>query len=230
MPKLDRPVPVFPLPNLVLFPHAVQFLHIFEERYQKMVADELQREPGDRLIGMAVLQPGYEEKYYTNHATVYPVLCVSLVVHSERLDDGRYHLMVRGLCRAEVQQDLRDGAYRCALLEGLVDNDGQTLSTEAQRLRQAVRQAILGPAFDELPDVRRYRRMVESDLPLGHVTDLLAFHLLPSNTMQVKRLMLEQLDVVERARLVLTELHTLEKALERIATRRENWPPRECAN
>ena len=71
---MASPVPVFPLPNLVLFPHAVQFLHIFEERYQKMVADELRREPGDRLIGMAVLRPGYEEKYYTSHATVYPVL------------------------------------------------------------------------------------------------------------------------------------------------------------
>jgi hypothetical protein len=42
--------------------------------------------------------------------------------------------------------------------------------------------------------------------------------------------MLEQLDVVERARLVLSELHALEKALERVAARRENWPPRECAN
>jgi Lon protease-like protein len=161
---------------------------------------------------------------------VYPVLCVSLVVHSERLDDGRYHLMIRGLCRAQMQRDLRDGAYRRALLEGLLDNDGQTPSAEAQRLRQTVREAIRGPAFDELPEIRRYRRMVDSDLPLGHVTDLLAFHLLPSNTMQVKRLMLEQLDVVERARLVLSELQTLEKALERIAARRENWPPRECAN
>ncbi|MFM8272901.1 MAG: LON peptidase substrate-binding domain-containing protein, partial [Gemmata sp.] len=45
-------VRLFPLPNLVVFPHVVQGLHVFEPRYRRMTADAL---AGDRLIGMALL-------------------------------------------------------------------------------------------------------------------------------------------------------------------------------
>jgi hypothetical protein len=51
-------VPLFPLPNVVLFPRAVLPLHIFEERYKAMTADVL---AGDRLIAMALLRPGWGE-------------------------------------------------------------------------------------------------------------------------------------------------------------------------
>jgi uncharacterized protein len=51
---------LFPLPNLVLYPHVMQPLHIFEERYREMLEDAL---AGDRLIAMAVLEPGYEHDY-----------------------------------------------------------------------------------------------------------------------------------------------------------------------
>ena len=51
-------VPLFPLPNVVLFPRAVLPLHIFEERYKAMTADALR---GDRQIAMALLQAGLGE-------------------------------------------------------------------------------------------------------------------------------------------------------------------------
>ena len=37
---LER-LPMFPLPGVVLFPHALLPLHIFEERYKKMARDVL---------------------------------------------------------------------------------------------------------------------------------------------------------------------------------------------
>ena len=48
-------VRLFPLPNLVMFPHVVQPLHIFEPRYREMLEDALEH---DRLLAMALLQPG----------------------------------------------------------------------------------------------------------------------------------------------------------------------------
>ena len=52
---LPPTIPIFPLPNAVLFPNVFLPLHIFEPRYREMVADALQ---GDRIIGMVLLQPG----------------------------------------------------------------------------------------------------------------------------------------------------------------------------
>ena len=49
---------LFPLPNMVLFPHVVQPLHVFEPRYRQMTADAL---AGDRLIAVTLLQPGWED-------------------------------------------------------------------------------------------------------------------------------------------------------------------------
>ena len=49
--------PIFPLPNVVLFPNALLPLHIFEPRYRQMTADALE---GERLIAMALLRPGWE--------------------------------------------------------------------------------------------------------------------------------------------------------------------------
>ena len=51
---------LFPLPNLVLFPHVMQPLHIFEPRYRDLLEDAL---AGDRLVAMAVLAPGWEKTY-----------------------------------------------------------------------------------------------------------------------------------------------------------------------
>src|SRR5262249_29460440 len=46
-------IPVFPLPNVVLFPKVQLPLHIFEPRYREMVRDAMN---GERLIGMALLK------------------------------------------------------------------------------------------------------------------------------------------------------------------------------
>ena len=51
---------LFPLPNLVFFPHALQPLHIFEPRYRQMTADAL---AGDKLIALVLLQSGWENQY-----------------------------------------------------------------------------------------------------------------------------------------------------------------------
>ena len=53
-------IPIFPLPNVVLFPNVFLPLHIFEPRYREMVGDAL---AGDRMIGMTLLKPGWEHEY-----------------------------------------------------------------------------------------------------------------------------------------------------------------------
>src|SRR5947199_2955847 len=111
-------VPLFPLPNVVLFPRAVLPLHIFEERYKQMTHDALR---GKRQIAMALLRPGWEKNYYGAPA-VEPVVCVGTILSHERLPDGKYNFLLQGTHRARVVSELPrddDRLYRVAEVEVL---------------------------------------------------------------------------------------------------------------
>src|SRR3954470_24360560 len=95
LPNFAGGAALFPLRNLALFPHAVQPLHVFEPRYRRMTARAL---AGDRLIALVLLKPGWEADY-DNHPAVHPVACLGRIVADQRLDDGRYNLLLRGLSR-----------------------------------------------------------------------------------------------------------------------------------
>src|SRR5437867_6776548 len=107
-------VPLFPLPNVVLFPRAVLPLHIFEERYKGMTADALS---GDRQIAMALLKPGWEKNYY-GLPEIEPVVCVGTILSHERLPDGKYNFLLQGQMRARISREIKrqPGAYRIAEL------------------------------------------------------------------------------------------------------------------
>ena len=95
-------VRLFPLPDLVMFPHVVQPLHIFEPRYRDMLNDALD---GDGLIAMSILAPGWETDYDGRPALL-PHVCVGKVVTHQRLDDGRYNLMLLGMRRGRIVAEL----------------------------------------------------------------------------------------------------------------------------
>src|SRR5215210_2043649 len=103
-------VPLFPLPNVVLFPRAVLPLHIFEERYKEMTADALS---GSRQIAMALLKPGWEKNYYHRPA-IEPIVCVGTILSHERLADGTYNFLLQGHTRARFVREFGDKPYRLA--------------------------------------------------------------------------------------------------------------------
>ena len=95
---MSRLVPVFPLPNVVLFPGVVCPLHVFEPRYREMVTDVL---AGERLIALALLRPGWEAEYEGAPA-VHEVACVGRVAAAEPLRDGRFNILVQGEERVRI--------------------------------------------------------------------------------------------------------------------------------
>ena len=111
-------IPIFPLPTVVLFPNVFLPLHIFEPRYRQMVADAL---AGDRIIGMVLLQPGYEADY-DGAPPIYATGCSGLITHVERLDDGRFNLVLRGLEKFTILGEEEPAAgrlYRSAVITPL---------------------------------------------------------------------------------------------------------------
>ncbi|HEV3139917.1 MAG TPA: LON peptidase substrate-binding domain-containing protein [Vicinamibacterales bacterium] len=123
-------LPLFPLPNVVLFPNVFLPLHIFEARYREMVADAL---ASDRLIGMVLLRPGYERDY-EGRPPVYPIGCRGVMTHAERLPDGRYNIVLRGLDRFRIASENPEGSYRRASIEIL--HDGALSAGERSTIRE----------------------------------------------------------------------------------------------
>jgi uncharacterized protein len=143
--KLPRPLPLFPLPNGVLFPKMTLALHVFEPRYRKLVADVLQTH---KTIGMTLLRPGWESDYHGRPA-IYPVGCAGALERCEPLADGRFNLSLRGLGRFRVTEEHAGEPYRLASVDALEDPPGGSLEElEAARrtLTAAIGRAKDGPA------------------------------------------------------------------------------------
>jgi uncharacterized protein len=117
---LPPAIPLFPLPNVVLFPNVFLPLHIFEPRYREMIGDALK---GDRIIGMVLLRPGWEADY-EGRPPIYPIGCAGLITNAERLADGRYNIVLQGLEKFRVIDEDAERPYRVAQVEGITESNG----------------------------------------------------------------------------------------------------------
>jgi len=195
---------LFPLPNLVLYPHVMQPLHIFEERYREMVADALAT---DKLIAMAVLEPGWEDEYESRPPIV-PYACLGKIVAHHRLDDGRYNLLLLGVQRVRIIHELDPlRSFRQASVE-LID-DCYDFKTPAQRKR--LQEKLISefrkhlPCACQLPE--QLEEMLSNQLPLGLLTDLAAYAL--PLEMNVKQALLAEPNVRTRAEILLAQVAEL---------------------
>jgi Lon protease-like protein len=135
-------LPIFPLPNVVLFPNVFLPLHIFELRYREMIADAL---ASDRLIGMVLLRPGWEHQY-EGRPPVYSIGCSGVITHVERLADGRYNIVLRGLERFRIANEDHTLRYRRATVESLMECRLMPPDRDALRTQRAKLDALLAPA------------------------------------------------------------------------------------
>jgi Lon protease-like protein len=139
---LPPAIPIFPLPNVVLFPHVLLPLHVFEPRYREMVESVLD---GHRLIGMVLLRPGFEDDY-AGRPPVYPVGCAGVITHCHRLEDGRYNLVLQGVEKFRVAGEDDSRAFRLAHVEALPERtalpDVAALRQRRNRLDALVARAV----------------------------------------------------------------------------------------
>ena len=140
---LPATIPIFPLPNVVLFPNVFLPLHVFEPRYREMVRDAL---AGDRMIGMVLLQPGYEVEYHGRPA-IYPIGTAGVITHAEPIDDGRFNIVLRGLEKFRVTSEDAGQPYRVAHIERLAEDtsDADRDALRKQRLRL---EAVMAAAIE----------------------------------------------------------------------------------
>ena len=151
-------LPIFPLPDLVLFPHTLLPLHVFEPRYRAMTTDALAR---DRRLAIVGLKAGYEPDY-TGRPPVHAVAGVGRIIQCERLASGRFNMILRGEGRVRLARELpTDTLYRVVEADELAEEGGDGEEVPAlvdlvkrtcRHILQAVRRppprwsALAGPA------------------------------------------------------------------------------------
>jgi uncharacterized protein len=191
-------VRLFPLPNLVLFPHVMQPLHVFEPRYRELLEDAL---AGDGLIAMAALAPGWE-KDYDGRPALYPVACLGRIVSHCRLPDGTYNVLLLGLRRVHLLREVATSRHFREAEARLCDDEYATCSLGRRRaLRKELREALLH-ALPMLPEAQeQLEQLLGNDVPLGMLTDVISYLL--EIDLEHKQSLLAEVSVLRRAELLL---------------------------
>jgi uncharacterized protein len=150
---------IFPLPDIVLFPHALLPLHIFEPRYRDMIAAVL---AGPKVLAVTRLKPGYEAEY-AGRPEVEDIAGLGYCVAADRLPDGRYNIMLRGVGRVRIEAEHPPAhSYRTVRARLLVDTRSRVADLEPAH---AALVALLDKLAATVPDgepVRQLARVVPS--------------------------------------------------------------------
>jgi uncharacterized protein len=185
----DGVVRLFPLPNFVMMPHVLKGFHIFEPRYRELVDHALTK---DKLVGLVLPKEGWEKDYEGSFA-IHSVGCLTTIHEHERLDDGRFNLVLRGLCRVKLEHEmLTSTLYRQAKVMLLPD----AVVTDDCVLRRELEEAVLPWLAAEGEGRDQFVNLVESSAPLGTIVDVVSFALpLPADW---KQELLETLEIGQR--------------------------------
>jgi Lon protease-like protein len=207
---------LFPLPNLVVFPHVMQPLHIFEPRYRAMLEDSL---TDDRLIGMALLAPGWENDY-EGQPPLRRVGCLCRVATHHRTDDGSYNVLVLGLRRIVIERELpRKETFRMAEVRLCEDEYPDLASDERPELQRRLLEAFKR-VLPRIPEAyEQLDQLLGSQIPLGMLTDIVAYTL--ELGLDFKEQLLAETLVDRRAELLLEHFARVRTAI---------FPPEFSAN
>jgi Lon protease-like protein len=197
-------LPIFPLPEVVLLPGAVLPLHIFEPRYRAMTAAVLSQ---GGILAMATLVPEAGAAPLGGILpAVYPVVGIGEVVAHEELPDGRYNLLLRGIARAWITEELPpDRAYRRVrgrVLEDVVRENSIIESGTRDLIALCDRLSTLIPSGGD-----RLRALARTEHNPALLVDILGASLIVDPL--ARRALLEDVDVVHRIERVSGEVATL---------------------
>jgi Lon protease-like protein len=187
-----RELPIFPLPQAVLFPGALMPLHIFEPRYRKMTRDVLDTHG---VIAIAHIVEGSPVDGH-GHPAISLVAGVGVVIESQELPDGRFNILLEGRARVHLSELPFVPPYRRARGEILEDMHVDIGPTDLQSL------VAIANAFTAFVQARdpNFQFSLPPSLPGGRIADLCAHHLILDAKERQK--VLDTLDPALRVRMV----------------------------
>jgi Lon protease-like protein len=188
---------IFPLPNLVMFPHVMQALHIFEPRYRAMFEEAIE---GDRLVALGVLAAGWEGDY-EGRPPLRQTACLCRIATHQKTKQGTYNVLVLGVRRLRLLRELPPKKlFRVVESEMLDDVEPADAASSA-----ALQQELLAAFKRSMPKIpnayEQLDQLLGSQITLGMLADIVAYTI--DLGLDVKMRLLAECDVVARTRLLL---------------------------
>ncbi|HEY6393888.1 MAG TPA: LON peptidase substrate-binding domain-containing protein, partial [Candidatus Binataceae bacterium] len=170
MADLPSIIPLFPLPNLVLFPGVAVPLHIFEPRYREMVVDV---SASHGIVGMMLLKGDWEREDQAN-PDVFEIGCAGRIANLVKLLDGRFNLILEGVSEFRIIREIWQRSFRQAEVQWLpVDSRDLDFDVETKEILRELLFSYLGePARDAWQSLVEQRGMSGAEL-----INFLCFHL-----------------------------------------------------
>ncbi len=125
-----RELPLFPLPEVVLFPQEVLPLHIFESRYKIMLQSVLE---SDSMFGVIKLDP--------NTKSMANVGCCAQIIKHQTAQDGRSNIITLGQQRFQVLEIIRSSPFCSAMVSWINDDNVDNLQ-KLDSLKDSVKEAL----------------------------------------------------------------------------------------
>lgn len=193
----DGHVRLFPLPSMVLFPHAMQPLHIFEPRYCEMLSEALQ---DDHLIAMATLTD--VSPAALGDPAIATTVCIGKIVSHVEREDQRHNILLVGTKRARVIAEVDAGrCFRIANVEVMDDLYSPSGLSDRSELRAELL-AAFGKVIPSTQAVQQgLSELMAGSMGLGPITDIIS-HTLPL-AVAIKLQLLSEPDVDQRARMLI---------------------------
>lgn len=197
-------VPLFPIPDLVMFPGVVQPLHIFEPRYRQMMKWTMGHE---KLIAMASFKEGWESDY-PDRPPLKPIVCIGKIIAQTQLPDGRYKLLLLGGQRAFVESELSaPQPFRTAQVRLLGDVYNAQRSDDRNQRFAKLAKLFLGYLRSKKIEEGALE-VFEKGVSFGILTDIISSVLEIQSSKKYD--LLQQVDVDQRADYILSQLEKTE--------------------
>jgi ATP-dependent Lon protease len=200
-------IPLFPLPNLVLFPRVLVPLHIFEERYKLMINTCIERE---EVFGIVLLRNGAETE---SEDTIHRVGVTARIVQVERLENGRLNILTEGEDRFRIRRFIGNHPYWKGMVDFFEDNESHpgidAMQEEVAELYRKV--AELGAKIDssEEPEAALPESATDLSYMISYILDIEA---------EAKQKLLEMTSAAERLRSLVPHLNdSIEKLRQQLA-------------
>jgi uncharacterized protein len=170
----DGRVRLFPLPDLVLFPHAMQPLHIFEPRYCEMLSEALD---GDHLIAMSTLTGGHLPSMMSE-PTIANTVCLGRIISHAEVEEGRHNVLLVGVRRARIVSELDAGRpFRIAKVEVLDDIYPPTGAAGRVQLKSDLLEAFGDVIPASVNSQQNLHDLMAGQMGLGPITDIISYTL-----------------------------------------------------
>ena len=223
-----NPIPLFPLVGVVLYPHTVRDLHIFEPRYRQMIEEAVapvtQGDLGQSLpIAMSVLEKGVVSKDSLGMPPLRRYACIGRLLKDHKLPDGRHFIRLHGVCRAEirhVEEPEGERLYRQAYLKP-VNHAAAVMPTSC---RGRLHDLLTGDRLARMRLAEEVRTYVEKDdISVETLVEIASFVLVQDESIRYR--LLAERDPSRRALILFGELERLDQLVGMCDLQQwQDWP------